>query len=76
MVRNPTVVIAGVAAEMRSGHFSFKCMFVYEKLQASNYLDDHIKEKEVVGHIARKRDLIACKILVKRKRKLGRPRSR
>jgi hypothetical protein len=30
-------MIVGVAAEMRSGHFSFKCMFVHEELEASNY---------------------------------------
>ena len=69
-------MIVGVVAEMRSGHFSFKSMFIYEELRASNYWDDHIKEKEVLGHIARKRDLIACKILMKRNRKLGKPRSR
>jgi len=59
----------GVAAEMRSGHFLFKCMFVYEELQTSNYGEDQIKEKEVEGNIARQ-------ILVKKKSKLGRPTSR
>jgi hypothetical protein len=39
----------------------------------SNYEDDHILEREVEGHIARKTDLTAYKILMKRKRKLGRP---
>jgi hypothetical protein len=60
----------GLASEMRSGRFSIASIFVYDELQALNY----IKEEEAEGHVARRRAINTFNILVERKRKLGRTR--